>query len=176
MERTPPVSTSLMLRVPAWCRNETVAINGKTVAAHEKVRGYIRIDRLWQSGDVVELTLPMPIERIHANPAVQADIGRVALMRGPIVYCVEAADNGDDTRRMILHDGPLTADPQPKLLGGVIAIRGKSGVVTSTRPGKQLYVEQNDATSTIQEITAIPYYANTNRGPGQMCVWLPSTT
>jgi DUF1680 family protein len=176
MQRTPSASTSLMLRVPAWCKDESVAINGKTVSAPEKARGYIRIDRAWKPGDVVELTLPMPVERVHANPAVQADIGRVALMRGPVVYCVESADNGDNARRMILQDGPLTAEVRPNLFGGVVVIRGKATVEESAHPDKQLYVTQKDATSKVQQVTAIPYYANANRGPVQMSVWLPSTT
>jgi DUF1680 family protein len=175
MEQAPPAQTALMLRVPAWCKNETVAINGKSVSDRQKVRGYLRIDRVWRAGDVVELVLPMPIERVHANPAVQADIGRVALMRGPIVYCVESTDNGDDTRHLVLHDGPLVAESQPKLLDGMVVIRGKAGVVTSTHPGQELYLAQNETTSTGRQITAIPYYANTNRGPVHMCVWLPSS-
>jgi DUF1680 family protein len=176
VEQAPSAKTGLMLRVPAWCRNETIAINGKPVSGHQKLRGYLRIDRAWQSGDVVELVLPMPIERVHANPAVQADIGRVALMRGPIVYCIESADNGDDTRRMVLHDGPLTAESLPKLLDGVVVIRGKASVLSSTHQQQELYMAQNDTTSTGRQIMAIPYYANTNRGPVHMCVWLPSTT
>src|SRR5690606_38716788 len=80
------------LRVPGWCKGASIKVNGQTVAA-EPVNGYVTLHRSWAKGDSIALDLPMPAERIFAHPAVVMDAGRVALKRGPLVYCVEEADN-----------------------------------------------------------------------------------
>ena len=163
----------LWLRIPGWCKDRrtpgglyraagsdrqetTIAlkVNGRQIDAGRLVKGYLRISRQWKPGDVVELTLPMPVRRVYAHPNVKADAGRVALQRGPIVYCVEGVDHGGRVRDLILPpDAKLTAEHRPDLLGGVTVIKGLA------RDGRK--------------ILAVPYYAWDNRAGGEMAVWLP---
>ena len=123
--------------------------------------GYARLKRKWSPGDVIELSLPMPVAVVQGDQKVKADTGRVAIRRGPLVYCVEAIDNDGHIRDLVVPpDAKLTASFKPDLLGGVTVI---SGNVQSCGPGGKL---DNFA------ITAIPYYANCNRAPSAMAVWL----
>jgi hypothetical protein len=117
---------------------------------------------------VIELALPMPIRRIVANDQVEADRGRAALQRGPLVYCAEWPDNpGGRVRNLMLPDSAkLTAEYKPELLNGVTVIKGKAFALASDAEGKPIKTEQ--------DFTAIPYYAWANRGRGEMIVWLPN--
>jgi len=165
---------TLAVRIPGWARGEvlpgglyrfadtnteaaTLTLNGRPVKI-KVTAGYAKMDRRWAPGDVVELKLPMPIRRVVANELVVADAGRVALQRGPVVYCAEWADNpGGQVRGLVLPDAqPLTASFAPELLHGVETIHGR------VRNAKQVE----------QDFTAIPYYAWANRGKGEMAVWL----
>jgi DUF1680 family protein len=156
--------SALRLRVPGWCDGATVTLNGKPIPDLRIDKGYARIDRMWQAGDAIELNLPMPIRRVYADPHVKADVGRVALMRGPIVYCLEGADNPNGhVRNLVLpKDAQLRAESRPDLLGGVTVIRGNA-----------LALVDDARTTQPIEFTAIPYYAWDNRTPGEMIVWLP---
>ena len=117
-----PVTFSLMLRVPGWCRRHTLRVNGRPVAARVS-KGYARIRRRWSDGDRVDLSLAMPVERVAAHPLVEADAGKVALQRGPVVYCLEGCDHPVDVRRIALADrSRLTARFDPRLLGGTVVI------------------------------------------------------
>jgi len=164
---------ALALRVPGWSRGASLAVNGQAMDVAPIMRqGYAWIERTWRPGDVVTLELPMPVERVEAHPAVHEDAGRVALQRGPVVYCLEEADNGPHLRDVALpHDAPLEATYDPDLLGGVVVIRGPGWRRDPTAWGDALY---RPAGSPRQEmtITAIPYYAWANRTPGEMLVWI----
>ncbi len=144
---------ALCLRIPRWGRGAELTVNGKPVAPLEVEKGYARLTRLWRSGDTVRLNLPMPVERIEANPRVAADRGRVAVRRGPIVYCFEAIDNGGSAMDVVLPlDPKFTAEYHPDLLGGVTVVSGVD------RRGRK--------------ITAVPYHAWDNRRAGEMIVWV----
>ncbi len=173
IEAAPSSSMKLMLRVPGWCRGESLTVNGERLATDQRVRGYVAIDRIWKSGDVVEMTLPMPVEKIRANPAVQADAGRVAIMRGPIVYCLESADNGDATRSLALTNATFSVEPRPGFLGGVVVVNGTAAAGPPQSSMRNLYSPMELATANPVRITAIPYFANANRGPVEMTVWIP---
>jgi len=168
------VEFAVNLRMPGWCNEPKLRLNGKTVANVETVRGYARLQRKWRAGDAIELSLPMPVQRIKANPKVEADIGRVALQRGPLVYCLEAADNGGHIRNLVIpSDPPLAAQHRKSLLGGVTVITGTAMAVHRLPWPDQLYLPSTDlrgATNT--QFTAIPYFANANRQPGEMRVWM----
>jgi DUF1680 family protein len=169
-----PVEFALHLRLPGWCEGPIIAINGNATST-EIVRGYARLKRLWRAGDVVELHMPMPVRRVHANPKVAADIGRVALQRGPLVYCVEGVDNGGEVRNLVLPPTTaLAAESRPDLLGGVVAIRGEALAVQSkTWPKGSLYSDAEAPQPNHVPFMAIPYFANANRGPTRLAVWLP---
>jgi DUF1680 family protein len=119
------------------------------------------------------MTLPMPVEKIRANPAVQADAGRVAIMRGPIVYCLESADNGDATRSLALTNATFSVEPRPGFLGGVVVVNGTAAAGPPQSSMRNLYSPMELATANPVRITAIPYFANANRGPVEMTVWIP---
>jgi uncharacterized protein len=177
-----PGPMTINVRIPGWARNEpipsdlyryadtdtsapTLTVNG-TQSPIQLSNGYAVLQRDWKSGDVIELNLPMPVRRVVANVRVAADRGRVALQRGPIVYCAEWPDNpGGQVLNLLLPDSqPLSAEFQPNLLNGVVAITGKAVALNSDAQGH--------VTDTQQDFTAIPYYAWANRGKGEMAVWL----
>lgn len=180
----PPAPTSLTLkvRIPGWARGEAVSsdlyhfedapsipvvfkVNGRDVPMNLD-KGYATVTRTWRKGDSVEMVLPTPVQRVVANSQVAADRGRVALQRGPLVYCAEWVDSPDKhVRNLLLPAGAeLKAEFQPALLNGVEVIQSKA---TAYRYNAAHQLEHYQ-----QQLTAIPYYAWANRGAGQMSVWL----
>jgi DUF1680 family protein len=159
---------TLHLRIPGWCRGAQLAVNGQAQAL-APVHGYAALRRTWQPGDTVTLTLPMPVERVHADPRVATVAGRVALQRGPVVYCFEEPDNGAQLAALALpRAAALTARPDEALLGGCVVIETRG-----TRDGStpSLYA----ATAPVAEpvaLRAIPYGLWANRGEGEMRVWI----
>jgi hypothetical protein len=163
----------LHLRIPSWCQGQwSVKVNGGSRQGLQVVQGYVAVENGWKPGDVVELDLPMPIQRVYADPHVMADVGRVALMRGPMVYCLEGADNDGQVRNVCLpRDRRLSKEFtfafEPDLLGGVTVVRGAGERIARNEDGK--------LTETPFEFQAVPYCTWANRAPGQMVVWLPET-
>jgi len=168
---------ALYLRIPAWCDGAALKANGEKVARLEMARGYACIRRTWRKGDVVDLDMPMPVRRIKAHPSIQADVGRVALARGPIIYCLEEADNGRRVRHLAIPpDVRLAAKHRPDLLGGVTVIKGGAVLRVRETTERPLYLAADKRTDLRSaEFVAIPYYANTNRQPGAMLVWAPES-
>ncbi len=147
-----PAPFALRLRIPGWCPNSTLELNGKPILKPAMEKGYAVLLRLWRAGDVVELKLPMPVQRIQANPKVLEDKGQVALQRGPIVYGFEALDNAGRVDVQLAREAGFTTQARPDLLGGVTTISGRAG------DGRSL--------------TAIPFYALANREPSKQAVWM----
>jgi DUF1680 family protein len=187
MQVTPDQSGKLAInvRIPGWARNEPVPsdlykysdtvseqpvlkVNGAAVKMQLE-KGYVSLNRTWKAGDTIELTLPMPVRRVVANGEVDADKGRVALQRGPLVYTLEWPDNPDGkVRNLMLPDATkLTATWRPDLLKGVEVIQGRAVNLKFDAAGAVQKTEQ--------AFTAIPYYAWANRGRGQMMVWIPNS-
>jgi len=169
-----PTAFHLKVRIPAWCRGESLKVNGEPVSTSERSRGYARINRTWKKGDVVELLMPMPVETVRAHPLVEADAGKVALSRGPLVYCLESADNSNAVRRLSVRSRTgFNYECRPDLLGGVMTITGTAWAMNAPVWQNSLYAPVRDipAAKPVQ-LVAIPYYANANRGPVQMTVWL----
>lgn len=178
MDRKPAkVEFTLFVRIPGWARNEAVPgglycflggtddrpalkVNGQHVPL-DLENGYAKVRRAWAPGDVVELSLPMEVRRVVALTDVVEDLDKIALQRGPLVYCVEAVDNGGKALRFTLPDeGALKAEFRPRLLNGVVVITGPA--IPPAVAGRAV-----NAT-----LTAVPYYAWANRGDGEMAVWL----
>ena len=158
----------LHLRVPGWCDGEpAVTVNGEKLSGLKAEKGYLKIARTWKSGDVVRLSLPMPVERVYADPHVKADEGRVALQRGPVVYCLEGVDNDGQVRNLVLpKDAKLTTEFDKDLLGGVVVVKGEAEAVTGLDDEGKPIVKTTS-------FVAIPYCTWDNRKPGPMVVWLP---
>jgi len=168
-----PAKFDLMLRVPGWCRKHKLTLNGEPVKA-PVVKGYARIRRTWNDGDAVELSMSMPVERVSAHPSVADDIGRVALQRGPIVYCLEQCDNKAPVRAVLLPDrARLRARFDRRLLGGCVVVEGGALAVSPAGCGGELYCDAGCLTTKRVRIKAIPYFLWDNRKPGAMTVWIP---
>lgn len=167
-----PEDFTLYLRIPEWCRQYTIKVNQNTQKAKAE-SGYIRIRRNWQTGDQVKLELDMPVERIEANPAVWEDVGRVALQRGPVVYCLENTDHSVDVQKIHLsRNSQLKVSFISDLLGGVSVIEGEATVLNGGNWQDTLYRRQGNNTYETVQLKAIPYYAWDNRYPGAMTVWI----
>jgi DUF1680 family protein len=171
---------SLYLRLPGWCAKPQLQVNGQRFAGALAPGSYARIQREWYPGDVVQLQLPMPVQAMVAHPYVIENNDRLALQRGPLLYCVEQSDHPDSDIRHV-RVSPQVGDEaqtafQPDLLGGIMTIR-LPGIVAKHGWEKTLYHTVTTApgpgpTRTIS-LTAVPYYAWANREPGPMRVWLP---
>jgi DUF1680 family protein len=177
-----PATFSIKMRIPGWAQNQvlpsdlyryadhidevpTLKVNGKLVALVLHA-GYSTLTRQWHSGDVIELHLPMPVRRVVAHKDVEANRGRMALQRGPLVYCAEWPDNPNgQVRDLLLPDSAmLSAEFVPDLLGGVVVVKGRTLRPAHEEAGQHLLIKQ--------EFVGIPYYAWANRGPGEMIVWI----
>jgi DUF1680 family protein len=172
---------SICVRIPGWARNQavpsdlyrfhkavrekaTLRVNGKRISPNIE-NGFARIERKWGKGDTIELDLPMPVRRIIAHPNIKADRDKVALQRGPIVFCLEWPDNdGKILNLAIPDDVKLETEYRPDLLNGVAVITGKAQIARRTSDGKIVSAGE-------KQFTAIPYYAWAHRGRGQMTVW-----
>ena len=172
---------AVYIRIPGWARNEcvpselykfqkavdtevTLKVNGRRVSPKMQ-NGFVRIERKWREGDTIELNLPMPVRRIIAHPKIKADRGKVALQRGPIVFCLEAPDNDGEVLNLVVPDDALLqVEHKPELLNGVTVIQGAGRTVKRTLDGGIVSTGE-------RSFTAIPYYAWAHRGRGQMTVW-----
>jgi DUF1680 family protein len=183
VESAPADEFDLHIRIPSWCQAPTssddlyhaanrpqdgaarLKLNGKMVENAEVVRGYATVHRRWKSGDVVQLTLEMPVQQVRANAHVEADKGRVALMRGPLVYCFESADNSGAVQNLVIPPGTeFSPEYRSSLLGGVTVLQATAIGVFRT--------PANEVRPLPYHVTATPYYANANRGSCQMQVWM----
>lgn len=167
-------SFTLKLRIPAWAEGATVSVNGEA-AEGVKAGSYVSLARAWRAGDTVKLLLPMPVRYLETHPYVTENTGRVALARGPLLYCVEGADHPEtDVRDLVLlHDPAFTTDHRRELLGGVTVLTGRARRLdTSTWDGTLYRTAGEAGTLTETTLTAVPYFVWANREAGPMQVWL----
>jgi DUF1680 family protein len=177
------IDMNLKIRIPGWAQNQAIPsdlyayeqslaqkieikVNGKAVD-YEIKNGYAVISKKWKKGDKVELMLPMDVQRVVANNNLKDDNGKVALQRGPIMYCAEWKDNDGRAGNIIIPKGTVfTTEYQPSLLNGVMVL--KAGI-------KSVNIDETTQTISTQNktMTAIPYYSWANRGKGEMTVWFP---
>ena len=165
---------ALYFRVPGWCPRWTVTLNGETVFPSPD-NGYIALRRAWREGDALEFTFDMPVAPVRANPLVKEDIGKLAVTRGPLVYCLEEVDNGAELHRLAIRaDATFEAAFDSKLLGGVTVLTCEGDRVSDGEfGGGALYAPAREPLSYAPvQLTWIPYFAWTNRAPGEMRVWI----
>jgi DUF1680 family protein len=164
------------MRIPAWAENAEIKINGKKTTEKAIAGSYSSLTRNWKKGDVIELYLPMAVRLMEANPLVEETRNQVAVMRGPIVYCIESPDISDAR----IFDVELPADIQLKAVkeaisGAQIAfLEGTAFVQTDEDWNGDLY-RPIDSKSELKEleIRLVPYFAWGNRGKSEMSVWIP---
>jgi DUF1680 family protein len=165
---------AINIRIPGWAFNKpvpsnlyhylnenqekfTLTLNGKVIDAAMK-KGFVVIDRKWLNGDSIELNLPMPVSRVVSHEKVTENRNKVALIRGPLVYCAEGIDNNGIVLDLIIPDSAeFQTEYHKDLLNGIFVIKGD----VTDRSGKN------------RKLVAIPYYAWSHRGAGEMAVWLP---
>lgn len=171
-----PLEATLALRLPDWCGSPQVTLNGHPLElASLTQRGYLRLTQEWQKGDRIEMTLPMPVTRVKGNALLRHVAGKVAVQRGPLVYCLEQADNGSE-----LHNIRLPHNAQFRLISGSGLFAGKTLLQTqgerrtSVQASQQpLYRYNPPAQETVpQTLTFVPYFTWANRGEGEMRVWV----
>ena len=174
----------MKLRIPGWAVNEaipgdlysfesnsqeafSISVNGMPVDAGME-NGYIILERRWKKGDRIVLDLPMPVRIVEADELIREDSGKIAVQRGPVIYCAEWPDNSEGKVLNLLFSRENEFSPEyvPDLLNGTMVIRTKGVQTVKTHDGM---------TETLPEqmVTLIPYSLWNNRGPGQMMVWLP---
>jgi DUF1680 family protein len=173
----------LHVRIPGWAIDEafptdlyrykekssdkpSINVNGQIVE-YSIENGYAILERAWKKGDKVMMTLPMKVKQVVANEKVKDNIGKIAIERGPIVYCAEFVDNNGLTSNLIVPENQnFATEFQTNLLNGVMTIRGSANA---------LNIENNASISTKnQPLVLIPYYARSNRGQGEMRIWFPT--
>lgn len=168
---------SLNARIPFWADNAQIALNGEAQEDALETGRYVEIPDV-SAGDVIALSLPMPVEKVESHPRVIGNWRRVALRRGPLVYCIEQADHpGAHPWDILLPpDADLTPEFVPEMLDGVTVLRGEGLALDASEWEGALYTlyQPLDAAALRPvPLTAIPYYAWANREPGAMQVWLP---
>lgn len=174
---------NVLVRIPGWAQNQAmpsnlysfetpsdkkveIRINGQP-ANYKMENGYAVLSKTWKKGDVVTVNLPMEVRRVVANKNVVDDIGKVAIQRGPLIYCAEWPDNNGKTSNIVLpRETTFTTEFKGDLLNGVNVIKGQSLALVVDKSGENV--------STVkQPFVAIPYYAWAHRGKGEMEVWFP---
>lgn len=161
------------LRIPGWCKDAKVAVNGEAQDVGAATNGYLTINRQWTAGDEISLDLPMPPEKLYANPHVIMDAGRVALKRGPLVYCLEQTDNpgGWVQRFRLPRTSELKTETRADLFDGVVTLKADA-IAIKEDEFTDLY-RTKPPVDEPASITAIPYYLWANREQGSMVVWIP---
>jgi DUF1680 family protein len=169
-----PAAFSVKLRIPGWSEGATLSVNGIAVDTGTAKNGYVDIARTWSKGDSIALDLPMPARRIYAHPSVRMDVGRVALQRGPLVYCLEEADNpgGPVQRFRLPRTAELKSTTRADLFDGIVTIDAEAVALSDAGWQQELYRTKPPAEAP-SSLTALPYYLWNNRAKGSMLVWVP---
>ncbi|GEP89894.1 hypothetical protein SAMN05660909_00290 [Chitinophaga terrae (ex Kim and Jung 2007)] len=174
----------LHIRIPGWAQNTatpgdayyftdklevkaTIKINGQPVD-YQVNNGYAVINRTWKKGDVLTVDLPMEVRKVAAIDKIKENRNRIALQRGPLVYCLEHADNNGQVKNIIVPEPTKwKAEMDNNLLNGVVTLKGEVPVVKLSADGQSVTTEK-------QPVTAIPYFSWANRGKGEMEIWIPT--
>lgn len=172
-----PAEFALWLRMPGWSQQASLRVSDVECDYAPLLRnGYVRVQRLWRDGDCLELNLPMRVQRVYAHPRVAQDVGRVALRRGPLVYCIEEADNASPLESLALpHAAEFSERHQAALLDGIVELHANAVLRDAADWDGQLYRADQPALERSTELTAVPYAVWDNRAAGQMRVWIHET-
>jgi DUF1680 family protein len=177
------INMNLKIRIPGWTQNQAVPsdlyayqqpslqkvvikVNGKVVD-YKMMNGYAVISKKWKKNDKVEMNLPMQVQRVIANDKLVEDKGKIALQRGPVMYCAEWKDNNGKAANLIIpQNATFTTEYKPNMLNGITVLKSEVKGVNIDTDGLNISTQN-------KTFTAIPYYAWANRGKGEMTVWFP---
>ncbi|QJD88475.1 glycoside hydrolase family 127 protein [Cohnella herbarum] len=174
IETEAPTEFTIALRLPAWCRRAQLRVNGQRIdPVLSTERGYVKINREWQKGDSIELDMEMRVELVRSHPELREAAGKVAVQRGPVVYCMEETDNGDNLRDVQLSsEASFFGKYEPNLLNGVYVLASDDGWRTeASSVTDDLYVAKRYG-KVPASLRFVPYYAWANRSEGEMSVWV----
>jgi uncharacterized protein len=174
IEVTSPVAVAhtLALRLPDWCEKPEVSLNGVGVTG-EVSRGYLYLTRSWQEGDTLTLTLPMPVRRVYGHPQVRQQAGKVALQRGPLVYCLEEADNGANLHNLSLPKESVFSVFEGKGIFAHKMLIQAEGIGCQATGSEALWqYDRSPVQRQPQRLTFIPWFSWANRGEGEMRIWV----
>ncbi|QES88596.1 aceric acid hydrolase [Rhizosphaericola mali] len=168
-------------RIPNWCTNYSVRINGSLISNKELKNGFCVINRVWKNGDIVELNLDMPTNMMESNPLVEESRSRVAVKKGPVVYCLETKDLPDSVSVFdVTLDASQVWKPITTNIKGYsfTSLQGNFLLQKKQSWNNSLYRPISHDNSSYKKIQAklIPYFAWANRGDSDMSVWLPYST
>jgi hypothetical protein len=177
IEEAPGVELSMFLRIPGWARGATVSAGGGSGYPTPQAATFHEVRTTWKSGDVIEIGFPMTARVVEAHPYVEEARNHVAMMRGPIVYCLESTDLPDDVRLMDVYL-PASVEPKPEFVAdplNAIVLPCKALSVSRGDWSGQLYRDIEPAPHVRPiDVTLIPYFAWGNRGESEMTVWIPA--
>lgn len=174
VEAGPATPFAIRLRIPGWAKNATLMVNGETVDAPAQPGCYAEVERVWQKGDSVELDLPIETTLVEGHPRIEEVRNQVAIMRGPIVYCIESPDLPDGTDILDVHlrrNVELEVDHRTDFLGGVTILHGNALLRRDQGGGMYRPLAQPDWQTC--RTTFVPYFAWSNRGQAEMTVFIP---
>ena len=166
--------TSIFLRIPGWCRNAAIKINGNPILQTIKLNAYNELERAWKAGDKIELNLDMLATLLESNPLVEETRNQVTIKRGPVVYCLESVDLPGQNVFDVVIPASIKLQPLPMKIdnGNIMALTGDAKLLENNEWKNKLYKEVNTTTKPVK-IKLIPYYAWANRGKTDMTVWMP---
>lgn len=174
VSKAPAEDYGLRLRIPGWAGTAAFKLNGKPVQPAVD-NGYAVLRRRWSDGDTVEVTFPMSVQLLEANPKVTEDRGKVALRRGPIIYTFEQTDNSADLDRVVIpRNVRFDAVYEPGMLKGIAVVKGKVMLKPAVNWENALYRPAGKGLEGPIEVRAVPYCVWANRGLGKMAVWVDS--
>jgi DUF1680 family protein len=177
--KAPAENISLLMRVPGWCKNYMIIVNGEERIMKGNPGEYLEIKREWSDGDQVELILDMPVILLEANPLVEETRNQVAVKRGPLVYCLESSDLPEEVNLFdVIIPSAIELKPIESEIAGsqVIALEGEAEIIDQIPWQDELYREISETLPEKQKIRLIPYYTWGNRGHSEMSVWIPVNT
>jgi DUF1680 family protein len=167
------VNATLLLRVPAWSKVESLELNGNVIEAPVN-NGYPALSKLWENGDNIRLVLDIPIRYMKSHPSVRYNAGRVALMRGPLVYCFEEIDNGKDLAGMAIYTAAPVVETISDGFFGQAVMLSMPGVKPLHDGWEDALYRETELQADDMIFKAIPYYLWQNRGKGEMITWVLS--
>lgn len=169
-----PVKHTVALRLPDWCENPQVWLNGERCEGEIR-KGYLHINREWQEGDSITLTLPMPVRRVYGNPLLRHVAGKVAVQRGPLVYCLEEADNGAELHNLWLpKESAFSLIEGKGIFAHKVLIQADGLRMASEKAEQQAlyHYDKSPVKAEPKKLTFIPWFSWANRGEGEMRIWV----
>ena len=176
VDEVPAATYAIHLRIPEWAKGTAIKVNGSPYDGQINPGSYLRLEREWASGDRIEVDFPMEVRLVRSHPLVVENRNHVALMRGPLVYCLEEVDLPEGVKVSEIYfpsDLQVQANYAADKLGGATILELEAKRVIESDLPETLYSKYRTSKKENVKINMIPYYAWANRGISEMAVWIP---